>query len=77
MDNGRDAVAEVRRLDPDVLVMDISMPILDRLQAAAQLRRKACRTKVVFLSVHEDQDYVDARLRCRRWRLCNEVPCCF
>ena len=48
VDNGRDAVAEVRRLDPDVLVMDISMPILDGLQAAAQLRRKPCRTKVVF-----------------------------
>jgi len=60
VDNGRDAVAEARRLDPDVLVMDISMPILDGLQAAAQLRRKACRTKVVFLTVHEDQDYVDA-----------------
>ena len=56
---GRDAVAEVRRLDADVLVMDISMPILDELPAA-QLRRKACRTKVVFLTVHEDQDYVDA-----------------
>jgi DNA-binding NarL/FixJ family response regulator len=62
VDNGRDAVAEVLRLDPDVLVMDISMPILDGLQAAAQLRRKARRTKVVFLSVHEDQDYVDAAL---------------
>ena len=60
VDNGQDAVAEVRRLDPDVLVMDISMPILDGLQAAAQLQRKACRTKVVFLSVHEDQDYADA-----------------
>jgi len=60
VDNGQDAVAEVRRLDPDVLVMDISMPILDGLQAAAQLQGKACRTKVVFLSVHEDQDYADA-----------------
>jgi DNA-binding NarL/FixJ family response regulator len=58
--NGRDAVTEVRRLDPDVLVIDISMSVLDGLQAASQLRRKACRTKVVFLTVHEDQDYVDA-----------------
>ena len=60
VNNGRDAVAEVRRLDPDVLVIDISMPILDGLQAVAQLRPKTCRTKVVFLTVHEDQDYVDA-----------------
>jgi DNA-binding NarL/FixJ family response regulator len=60
VDNGRDAITEVRRLDPDVLVIDISMPVLDGLQAALQLHRKACRTKVVFLTVHEDQDYVDA-----------------
>jgi len=60
VDNGRDAVAEVRRLDPDVLVIDISMPVLDGLRAASQLFRKACRTKVVFLTVHEDQGHVDA-----------------
>jgi DNA-binding NarL/FixJ family response regulator len=60
--NGRDAVMEVRRLDPDVLVIDISMPVLDGLQAASQLHRKECRTKVVFLTVHEDQDYVDAAM---------------
>ena len=61
-DNGRDAVAEVRRLDPDVLVIDISMPVMDGLQAASQLHRRSCRTKVVFLTVHEDRDYVDAAL---------------
>lgn len=58
--NGREAIAEVRRLNPDVLVIDISMPVLDGLQAASQLRGKACGTKIIFLTVHEDQDYVDA-----------------
>lgn len=58
--DGREAVTEACRLDPDVLVIDISMPVLDGLQAVSQLRRKSCRTKVVFLTVHEDQDYVDA-----------------
>ncbi|HEX8798864.1 MAG TPA: response regulator transcription factor, partial [Terriglobales bacterium] len=60
--NGRDAIREVGRLDPDVLVIDISMPVMDGLQAASQLHRKGCRTKVVFLTVHEDQDYVDAAM---------------
>ncbi len=59
VNNGRDAIAEVRRLDPDVLLIDISMPILDGLQTASRLRSSS-RTKVVFLSVHEDPDFVDA-----------------
>jgi DNA-binding NarL/FixJ family response regulator len=57
--NGRDAIAEVERLDPDVLIIDISMPLLDGLQVVARLG-PSMRTKVVFLTVHEDQDFVDA-----------------
>jgi DNA-binding NarL/FixJ family response regulator len=59
VNNGRDAIAEVQRLDPDVLVIDISMPILNGLQAVSQLRSNR-RTKVVFLTVHKDQDFVEA-----------------
>jgi DNA-binding NarL/FixJ family response regulator len=58
--NGRDAITEVQRLDPDVLVTDISMPVLDGLQATSQLCAKKCRTKVVLLTVHEDHDFVAA-----------------
>ena len=59
VNNGRDAAAEVRRLDPDVLLIDISMPVLDGLQAVSRLGPNL-RTKVVFLTVHEDQDFVCA-----------------
>ena len=58
--NGRDALTEVERLDPDVLVIDISMPVLNGLQTTAQLMSKKCRTRIVFLTVHDDQDYVAA-----------------
>jgi DNA-binding NarL/FixJ family response regulator len=57
--NGRDAVAEVRRLDPDVLVIDISMPAMSGLEAVAQLGPNL-RTKIVFLTLHSDSDYVSA-----------------
>jgi DNA-binding NarL/FixJ family response regulator len=57
--NGRDAVAEVKRLEPDVLLIDISMPILDGLQAVSTLG-SSYRTKCVFLTVHDDRDFVDA-----------------
>jgi DNA-binding NarL/FixJ family response regulator len=56
--NGEDAILEVWRLDPDVLVIDISMPLLDGLQAVSRLH--SSRTKVVFLTVHEDPDFVAA-----------------
>jgi DNA-binding NarL/FixJ family response regulator len=57
--NGRDAVEEVQRVDPDVLVIDISMPILDGLRAASQLSSNR-RTKIVFLTLHEGRDFVAA-----------------
>ena len=57
--NGRDAVAEVRRLDPDVLVIDISMPFLNGLQAASLLGA-SCRTKVVFLTLCRENGFVEA-----------------
>jgi DNA-binding NarL/FixJ family response regulator len=60
VNNGQDALAEVQRLDPDVLVTDISMPVLDGLQAVSMLRSANLRAKVVFLTVHRDQDFVVA-----------------
>jgi DNA-binding NarL/FixJ family response regulator len=41
--DGRQALAEVRRVDPDVVIMDVRMPELDGIQAAAQLVRNGCR----------------------------------
>jgi DNA-binding NarL/FixJ family response regulator len=58
--NGSDAVSAVLRLDPDVLVIDISMPLMDGLQAALALRDKRCRAKIIFLTIHGDTDYVRA-----------------
>ena len=60
VEDGKQAVAAVLALDPDVLVMDISMPVLDGLQAARDLQKAKCRAKIVFLTIHEDHDYVDA-----------------
>lgn len=57
--NGRNAVEQVQHLDPDLLVIDIVMPILDGLRAAAELNSNS-RTKIVFLTLHRERDFVAA-----------------
>ena len=62
VDNGRAAVEEAARLEPDLVVLDVSMPGMDGIAAARRLRESGLRTKVVFLTVHGDPDYVRAAL---------------
>jgi len=52
--NGRALIEAARQLKPDVLVVDISMPILNGLDAVRQLRREGDQTKVVFLTMHAE-----------------------
>src|SRR4051794_23886938 len=58
--NGQEAVDATASFHPDVLVMDISMPLLDGLQAASRIRDAGSKTKVIFLTVHEDTEFVAA-----------------
>lgn len=58
--NGEEAVAGVLRLDPDVLVLDITMPGISGLQVASRLRDLHPRTKILFLTMQEQPEYVSA-----------------
>jgi DNA-binding NarL/FixJ family response regulator len=60
--DGRALLAEAERLHPDVIVLDITMPRLDGIQAAAQLLRSSHPARLVFLTVHEDPDFARAAL---------------
>jgi DNA-binding NarL/FixJ family response regulator len=62
VENGRDLVTEAQRLKPEVIVTDITMPILDGIGAVRRLREHGLPSKVVFLTVHTDRDFVEACL---------------
>jgi DNA-binding NarL/FixJ family response regulator len=61
--NGRALVDLVPKTNPDVVILDISMPRLNGIEAAAQLRRKLPKVKIVFLTVNEDPDVAAEAIR--------------
>src|SRR5689334_16779611 len=58
--DGLSALEAERTLDPDVIVLDISMPGLTGLEVASRLRRSGSRAAVVVLTVHDEDDFVIA-----------------
>ncbi len=56
--DGREAVGLAEKLVPDVVVMDVAMPILNGIEAARQITAKQPNVAVVFLSMHSDEGYV-------------------
>jgi DNA-binding NarL/FixJ family response regulator len=58
-EDGQQAIESALKLNPDVVVLDISMPVLNGIQAASRLRDLGCSARVVFLTVHADNDYVE------------------
>ena len=60
--NGREAVQMAAELKPDVVVLDLSMPVLNGLDAARQIRKELPRIAVVILTLHEGEELTRAVL---------------
>jgi DNA-binding NarL/FixJ family response regulator len=58
--NGEELVSAAMQLNPDVIVADITMPVLTGIEAAHQLREAGSGAKFVFLTIHSDIDFVQA-----------------
>ena len=58
-ENGLQAVTMAARLCPDVVVMDITMPLLDGLEATRQILQNAPATKVLVLTAHADAMFIE------------------
>ncbi|HVI75500.1 MAG TPA: response regulator transcription factor [Anaeromyxobacteraceae bacterium] len=61
--DGREAIDACKKLDPDVVLMDIAMPGLGGIEAALEIRKEGMRAKVLILSQYEDREYVRRLLR--------------
>ncbi|MBM6619062.1 response regulator [Bacillus suaedaesalsae] len=62
-EDGSEALAIVEKHQPDVVIMDINMPTLNGVEATAQLIAEFPDTKVIILSIHDDENYVTHALK--------------
>lgn len=56
--DGREAVSKVEQLKPDIVLMDISMPLLNGIEATRQIKKISRQTKVIILSMHSHDRFV-------------------
>jgi len=56
--NGRDAVQQILQLNPDVAILDISMPEMNGIEAAKQIRERAPHVRILILSMHSTAEHV-------------------
>lgn len=60
--DGKTVLETATELNPDVLVLDISMPLMDGLEAARQLKAAGSTAKIVFLTIHQDPDFLKSAM---------------
>ncbi len=58
-ENGREAVSKVETLKPDIVLMDIAMPLLNGIEATRQIKKICPKTKVIILSMHSHDRYIN------------------
>jgi two-component system response regulator NreC len=61
--DGRQAIAEALRLQPDIVLMDITMPDINGIEATRQIKKLLPEVKVLVLTMHENDEYIFQALR--------------
>jgi DNA-binding NarL/FixJ family response regulator len=63
VEDGHALLEAAAKFKPDIVLMDISMPVLNGIDAARQLRKSLPNCKIIFVTMHSDSDYVTAAFR--------------
>lgn len=63
-EDGREAIGQARELQPDLLILDLSMPRMDGLSALEEIKRVAPGTRVLVMTVHRTEEYVFKAIEC-------------
>jgi len=62
-ENGRDAIIKAEEIQPDVVVMDIGMPLLNGIETSRQLKKRCPEIEIIILTMHANEEYVLQALR--------------
>ena len=57
VENGREMIAAAKELKPEVIIADISMPLLNGIDAVSEIRRMGIQAKIIFLTMHPEPNY--------------------
>jgi DNA-binding NarL/FixJ family response regulator len=62
VENGERLLEAADLNHPDLIILDVSMPVLNGMEAALRLKKSGATAKIIFLTVHDDPDFVEAAL---------------
>lgn len=65
-ENGQQAIEKARKLKPDIVMMDLSLPVMNGVDATRILHKELPETKVLVLSMHDDKNYIKEALESMR-----------